>query len=262
VQWGNPNPGSGPVFLDINTQPNDESFNFTMVISGIPTEWWGGGQEANLCPGGGGTSLPNYEGDFPCFEPMLTPMPDVVHICPGDEVTLTVLPNHLVEDILWEPGGQTTPSITVTLLSDETFTITGSNVACDVTTTITVIVDPLPFLTPQEAMVEVCEGTPAVLAVNPEFADVITWAPGGGVGPVIVVVPTTSPAIYTASGRYHLPRRDDMRRRSCPIDSEPDWRPNCHLDTGRLDGQHYFRSSRHHHHVHCHHHQFLWCGHL
>ncbi len=50
VQWGDPAPGSGPVFLDINTQPNDEMFPFTMVVSGIPTEWMGGGQTSSGNP--------------------------------------------------------------------------------------------------------------------------------------------------------------------------------------------------------------------
>ncbi|MBK9016675.1 MAG: gliding motility-associated C-terminal domain-containing protein [Saprospiraceae bacterium] len=199
VQWGNPVPGSGPVFLDINTQPNDEMFPFTMVVSGIPTEWWGGGQEANQCPGGPGTG-DTYDGVFPCFEPVLTPVPDVVHICPGETVTLQVLPNHLVEDIVWQPGGQTGTSITVTLFSDETYTITGSNAGCETTTTITVIIDPLPYLSPQEENVEICEGTPAVLVVNAEATDYITWSPGNGAGPVLVVVPPTSPATYTATG--------------------------------------------------------------
>ncbi|MCF8246809.1 MAG: gliding motility-associated C-terminal domain-containing protein [Saprospiraceae bacterium] len=199
VQWGNPAPGSGPVFLDINTQPNDESFPFTMVVSGIPTAWDGGGQEANQCPGGPGSG-DTYEGVFPCFEPTLTPAPAEVHICPGGTAVLTVVPNHLVEDILWQPGGQTTPSITVTLNQTETFTIIGSNAGCDFSTTITVIVDPFPMLTPEDPNIEVCEGTPATLIVNTEFTDYVTWSPGGGSGPINVVVPTTSPTTYTATG--------------------------------------------------------------
>jgi len=199
VQWGDPNPSANPPFLDILTQPNDESFTFTMVVSGIPTEWWGGGQEANQCPGGPGSGS-NYDGVFPCFEPVLTPLPDVVHICPGETVTLEVQPNHLVEDILWEPGGQTGTTNTVTLNSDQTYTITGSNVGCESTTTITVVVDPLPFLTPEAPSVEVCAGTPAVLVVNSEYTDFVTWQPGNGAGPVYVVTPTTSPTTYTATG--------------------------------------------------------------
>ncbi len=199
VTWGNPVPNSGPVFLDITTQPNDESFTFTMVISGIPTEWAGGGQEANQCPGGAGTGG-NYEGMFPCFEPVLTPAPSVVNICPGETVTLQVVPNHLVQNITWQPGGQTSTSITVTLFQNTTYTITGSNVACQTSTTITVIIDPLPFLTPQEENVEICAGTPAVLVANAEATDYITWSPGIGAGPVFVVVPPTSPATYTATG--------------------------------------------------------------
>ncbi len=201
VQWGDPAPGSGPVFLDINTQPFDESFPFTMVVSGIPTEWWGGGQEANQCSNNGGPGAGDtYDGVFPCFEPVLTAVPDEVHICPGETITLTVVPNYLVETISWEPGGQTTPSISVTLNQDQLYTITGANAGCETTTTIFVIVDPLPYLTPQEPEVEVCEGTPAVLVVNAEYTDFITWSPGNGAGPVLVVVPPTSPITYTATG--------------------------------------------------------------
>ncbi|MCU0346439.1 MAG: gliding motility-associated C-terminal domain-containing protein [Saprospiraceae bacterium] len=200
VQWGNPVPGSGPVFVDITTQPNDESFNFTMVVSGIPTEWWGGGQENNLCPGGNGTSLPNYEGEFPCFLPVLTPMPAVVHICPGEEAVLTVSPNHLVEDILWSVGNQTGTSITVSPASDETYTVTASNVSCESETTITVIVDPLPYLLPQEPNIEICEGTLAYIYVNADYTNQVTWSPGTTTGTTLVVLPATSPAIYTATG--------------------------------------------------------------
>jgi gliding motility-associated-like protein len=199
VTWGNPAPGSGPVFLDINSQPNDEHFPFTMVVSGIPTEWWGGGQEANQCPGGPGSG-DTYDGVFPCFEPVLTPAPDIVHICPGETVTLQVVPNHLVEDIVWQPGGQTGPTNTVTLFQDQTYTITGSNPGCSAITTITVVVDPLPYLQAQEENMEICAGTPAVLVVNAEATDYITWSPGNGAGPVFVVIPTNSPSTYTATG--------------------------------------------------------------
>ncbi|MBI1225017.1 MAG: T9SS type B sorting domain-containing protein [Bacteroidetes bacterium] len=201
VQWGNPAPGSGPAFLDIITQPNDEMFPFTMVVSGIPTEWWGGGQEANQCSWQGGPGAgANYAGDFPCFEPVLTPVPDEIHICPGGTAVLTVIPNHLVEDIIWQPGGQTTTTITVQPTQNTTYTVVGSNVGCDYTTFINVIIDPLPFLTPQEETVEVCEGTPATLIVSTEYTDFVTWSPGNGAGPVNVVIPTTSPATYTATG--------------------------------------------------------------
>jgi gliding motility-associated-like protein len=200
VQWGNPNPSSNPPFLDITLEPNDQSFNFTMVVQGIPTEWWGGGQEANLCPGGAGTFLDNYEGEFPCFEPVLIPNQDIVFACPGDVVTLSVTPNYLVEDILWSPGNSTSTSITVTAFSDETYTITGSNPGCSTSTTISISMLPLPYMTPQEEMVEVCEGTPAVLVVNTEFVDVVTWTPTNTSGPVLVVTPPNGPSVYTATG--------------------------------------------------------------
>lgn len=199
VQWGNPAPSASMPFVDITTQPNDEHFTFTMVVSGIPTEWMGGGQEANQCPGGAGTGS-NYSGVFPCFEPVLTPVQDIIHICPGETVMLQVTPNHLVEDIVWQPGGQTGPTISVSPQVDQLYTITGSNAGCETTTTIFVIVDPLPFLTPQEPNVEICAGTPAVLVVNAENTDLITWQPGNGVGPVFVVTPTNSPTTYAVTG--------------------------------------------------------------
>jgi gliding motility-associated-like protein len=201
VQWGNPAPSASTPFVDITTQPNDEHFMFTMVVSGIPTEWWGGGQEANQCSWQGGPGAGNnYEGVFPCFMPELTPVQDIIHICPGQTVTLQVVPNHLVEDIVWQPGGQTGPTNTVTLQSDQTFTITGSNPGCETTTNITVIVDPLPTISPQEPNVQICAGTPAVLVVNSENTDLITWQPGNVFGPVYVVTPTNSPTVYTATG--------------------------------------------------------------
>ncbi|MCB0521779.1 MAG: gliding motility-associated C-terminal domain-containing protein [Saprospiraceae bacterium] len=201
IAWGNPVPGTGPVFLNIATEPNDQWFPFTITVQGIPTEWNGGGQEGNNCPGGAGSSPINYEGVFPCFEPEITPLFDEIHICPGETVTLSVIPNHLVETITWGQTGLngetiTTPPIFQTIV----FEITAANVACETTASITVIVDPLPVLEPFEEQVMTCEGFPAVLTVIPQDVDFIVWNPGGPGGPTLLTTPTTSPTVYTATG--------------------------------------------------------------
>ncbi|MBI5915138.1 MAG: hypothetical protein HY842_07150, partial [Bacteroidetes bacterium] len=198
VAWGNPVPFSGPVFLDISVTPADEWFPFTMVVQGIPTVWDGGGQEANMCPGGPGTG-DTYDGVFPCFEPVATPLMDEVHICPGGTAVLTVIPNYLTETVTWSPGGQTGNTISVSPPENQLYTITAANAGCETTTTIYVVIDPLPVLTPLEDEVEVCEGTPAILNVNQENVDFIVWNTGD-VGPFLVDIPTMSPMTYTATG--------------------------------------------------------------
>ncbi len=199
IEWGDPTPGSGPIFLNIATEPNDQWFPFTITVQGIPTEWNGGGQEGNNCPGGAGSTPVNYEGEFPCFEPEITSLFQEIHTCPGIPVTLEVTPNHLVETITWWPG-QTGTTVTVAPFETTTFDVVASNVGCETTLSITVIVDPLPVLEPFEQEVEGCEGLPVVLSVNPLNVDFLTWNPGGPVGISLVTVPTTSPAYYTATG--------------------------------------------------------------
>jgi gliding motility-associated-like protein len=202
VEWGDPNPSPDPPFLNIATEFTDQWFPFTMVIQGIPTEWWGGGQEANMCPGGLGTNMSTYEGEFPCFEPEVTPVSGIVHICPGETATLTVIPNYLTETVTWSPGGQTGNTISVTPSQTTTYTVTAANAGCETTTDITVIIDPLPLLTPVNSELEGCENLPVVLDVIPEYVDIITWNPGNisGILPFLIVIPTTSPSVYTATG--------------------------------------------------------------
>ncbi|TAK36242.1 MAG: gliding motility-associated C-terminal domain-containing protein [Saprospiraceae bacterium] len=202
VEWGDPDPSSDPPFLNIATEFTDQWFPFTMVIQGIPSEWWGGGQEANMCPGGPGTNMSNYEGVFPCFEPEVTPVQGIVHICPGETATLTVVTNYLTETVTWSPGGQTGNTISVSPSQTTVYTVTAANSGCETTAEITVIIDPLPLLTPVNSQLEGCEDLPVVLDVIPQYVDIITWNPGNisGTSAFLIVIPTTSPSVYTATG--------------------------------------------------------------
>jgi len=76
--------------------------------------------------------------------PVLAPIPDLT-TCPGDPVTL--IANEISGfngRFLWEPGGSTTQSITVSPLTTTTYTITYTNVCGDTSTTVTVTVKPNP----------------------------------------------------------------------------------------------------------------------
>ena len=74
VTWGDPTqtfPITPFVDATAGTFTPDESFPMTVVLASQPTEWWGGGQEGNNCPGGAGTFITNYEMVFPCFPPIV-----------------------------------------------------------------------------------------------------------------------------------------------------------------------------------------------
>ena len=196
VTWGDPNPGGTP-FVDITLFGPDESFVVTVVVDGMPTEWWGGGQEANLCPGGAGTNIQNYEGTFPCFEPGIGIDPGFVVICAGETVEFTAIPNHLVDSIVWSTGDE---GLTTSIAPDETTTIevTAYNACAEVTVTAFIQVNLPPTIDAVEPEIEICEGETTSLEVWADDPNAVIWEPTGETGPIIYVTPTVFPSYYTA----------------------------------------------------------------
>ncbi len=199
VSWGNPTPSAAPPFLNIAIHPDDEQFLVTIVVSMAPIQWNGAGQEGNNCPGGAGTGS-NYAGVYPCFEPTITTTTPTVSLCAGVQKVLKVTPNHLVKTVTWNPGGQTGNQITITGTVPTTYTVTavGSNPNCPFSLTIDVDILPQPQLSANNPDVEVCPNQPAILETSSQDVNNITWTPSGS-GPIKVVIPQTSPAIYTAT---------------------------------------------------------------
>ena len=200
ISWGDPNPGPSIPFVDVAAGGPSETFDVTIVVSSLPSEWMGGGQEGNNCPGGAGTSPPNYEGEFPCLPPFIVavqPPP----ACAGDLVTMTVIPSpaYLVDEIVWEPGGLTGTSVDIVASETTEYTVTASNSCEEFSLTITLDVTPLPTIEPIEPNMEACEGFPLIMEVFPMNELLVEWEPGGMVGNVLIEVADPNVTVYTAT---------------------------------------------------------------
>ncbi len=204
ITWGDPN-GNWPTTPFVDAEPgsntSDESFMVTIVLGSQPTEWDGGGQEANTCPQGGcGVNPANYEGEFPCFSPSITALP-VAPICPGVpvEISVTAIPSYLTDNIIWEPGGLMGETVIVAPTITTDYTVTASNVCDEFSLTFTVEVIPFPTIFALEEEIEACEGFPVIMEVSPSNELMVEWSPTGTFGTFLVDVPTSSPMVYTAT---------------------------------------------------------------
>jgi gliding motility-associated-like protein len=200
VMWGDPTPSAALPFVDVNAMGPTEIFPVTIVVSGLPSEWDGGGQEGNSCPGGAGTSPPNYEGVFPCLPPNLIAQP-APPICAGDPVQLTVtpIPAYLVDEIIWEPGGMMGETVIVAPTETTEYTVTAYNSCDEFSVTITVEVTPFPTIFALESYIEVCEGYPVIMEVSPLNELIVEWQPSGNVGNVLITTADPAVTLYTAT---------------------------------------------------------------
>lgn len=203
ITWGDPT-ATWPTVPFVDAEPGsmtaDESFQVSIVLGGFPNEWSGGGQEANTCPNGGCSANPaQYGGPFPCLTPNIVALGPFPPSCPGDPVTLSVLPDppYLVDNIVWQPGGLTGTTVTVNPTETTEYTVTASNNCEEFSLTITQEVIPFPTIEPLQSSIESCEGLPVVMEVSPMNELLVEWEPGGMIGNVLIETPTTNPTIYT-----------------------------------------------------------------
>jgi len=97
-------------------------------------------------------------------------------ICFGESVTLSTVNNEVGGPYLWLPGGQNTPSITVTPDTNSTYYVTYSALNnCDYIDTASVTVYPLPIVYLDDFMV--CDGSSAILIPYPVQYDYV-WENG------------------------------------------------------------------------------------
>lgn len=97
-------------------------------------------------------------------------------ICFGESVTLSTVNNEVGGPYLWLPGGQNTPSITVTPDTNSTYYVTYSALNnCDYIDTASVTVYPLPILYLNDVIV--CDGSSAILNPYPVQYDYV-WENG------------------------------------------------------------------------------------
>ena len=127
IAWGDPEPSAATPFLDINVSFADETFPVTVVVQGAPTEWDGGGQEGNNCPGGPGASASNYMG---CFPPPPTSL--TLSTCDGGTVIYAgqTLAEGTVTDVTLTAANGCDSIVAVTVVGTGPLTGTATVQAC------------------------------------------------------------------------------------------------------------------------------------
>ena len=131
----------------------------------------------------------------------LTPSPDTT-ICVNQPVTLTAIPCAPGGSYLWQPGGATTPSITVTPGASTTYAVTYtplSGQGSPITDSIHVTVVNAVTLTVNSA--NVCPGQTATLTATPSIpGGTYSWSPGGATTQSIT--PPSAPNTMTYTVTY------------------------------------------------------------
>lgn len=130
--------------------------------------------------------------------PTVTASASPTNICAGNSSTLTA--NGAVS-YTWNPGNLNGASVAVTPSTTTIYTVTGSNAfGCLNTTTINLIVSPIPTLTAVANPTAICNGNSSTLTTG--GATSYTWNPGSLTGSNVIVSPsvTTTYSIFGVLG--------------------------------------------------------------
>jgi gliding motility-associated-like protein len=119
-------------------------------------------------------------------------------ICDGGSVNLT---GSGATSYSWQPGGALTAGITDSPTITTTYTVTGDNIGCLSTETITIIVNPNPTITAIALTPTICGGNTATLSAVGGVS--YTWNPSGLTGATIADNPAIT-TIYTVTGENSL----------------------------------------------------------
>lgn len=126
--------------------------------------------------------------------PVLTITASPTAICSGASSTLSAAG---ATSYTWNPGGLTGSSVAVSPTSTTVYTITGSNGGCSTTSTISLIVNPVPSVTATANPTNICSGNTSTLTGSGALT--YTWNPGGLTGAVVTVTPPST-TVYTLTG--------------------------------------------------------------
>jgi len=116
-------------------------------------------------------------------------------ICLGSSATLAASG---ATSYTWMPGNLVGASIIVSPISTTTYTVTGTNGnGCVNTSSVTVVVNPLPTVSVSASSNTICAGSSSLLSAS--GAATYTWMPGNLTGSLITVLPASS-TTYTVTG--------------------------------------------------------------
>jgi hypothetical protein len=130
--------------------------------------------------------------------PTVTATPASSSICTGSSTSITASG---ATTYTWMPGSLTGTTVTVSPATTTTYTVTGTSGGCTGTTTVTIIVNPLPSITHAPISPSVCPG--GSVSVTANGASTYTWAPPTGLnttsGATVISTPVTT-TTYTITG--------------------------------------------------------------
>jgi gliding motility-associated-like protein len=180
----------------------------TLTASGANTYLWlggvtsGGGNTATISPAVAG-SYSVIGSSLGCTDTASTqvfvnPIPILsinnATICEGQTASLSV---NGANSYLWQPGGNTQSSISVSPQNTTTYTVTGTSNGCSTTITTTVTVNPIPQVT--AVATEVCSGSTSTITAS--GASSYIFSPGANpVSPNSANASPTTTTTYTVQG--------------------------------------------------------------
>ncbi len=127
--------------------------------------------------------------------PTISTISSPTSICIGSSATITASG---AATYTWLPGASTGTSIVVNPTVTTTYTVNGTNAfGCNGTSTVNLIVVPLPTVSAVGSSTGVCLGNSATLTAS--GATTYTWMPGSLTGTSVVVTPTAT-TVYTITG--------------------------------------------------------------
>jgi hypothetical protein len=115
-------------------------------------------------------------------------------VCAGSPVTFTASG---ATSYTWQPGNFPGNTLTVTPLSNSTYTVTGVSAGCSNTATVAVTVAPTPTVTATASSASVCPG--GTVTLTAAGASSYIWMPGNLSGSSVVVTPSAT-TTYTVTG--------------------------------------------------------------
>ncbi len=134
-------------------------------------------------------------------DPTVTAVSNPTAICVGNTATLT---GSGASTYTWSPGLLVGTSVTVSPAATTVYTVTGTNVSgCTSTSTVQLIVNPLPTVTAIANPTGICVGSGGSSTLTANGASTYTWSPGALIGTSVVVTPIVN-TIYTVTGTSSL----------------------------------------------------------
>jgi hypothetical protein len=120
-------------------------------------------------------------------------------ICHGEQTKIKAHITSGIANYLWYPGGLSGDSVWVAPSTTTTYTVFANTGTCNATSTIEIIVNPLPVLTINTTAYTICPGDSSMLMANSDIPVLFTWLPGNFHNNVLHVSPNAT-STYTLTG--------------------------------------------------------------